>query len=775
MADEGVKVKINGDSSGFRKAVSGLGGIAKSAVAGVTAAVAGVSAGLAAGAAAAYKFGTEYETSLAKVSTIADTSKVSIDSLSKSVMDLSSKTGIAAADLNEATYQAISAGVDSAKAVDFVGQAAKLAKGGFTDATSAVDVMTTVLNAYGMSADKAGRVSDVLMQIQNKGKTTVGELASSMGKVIPTANAYGVSLENLGAAYSITTAKGIATAESTTYINSMLNELGKSGTKASETLKSATGKSFKELMDSGANLGDVLGILQNEADKAGLSMGDMFGSAEAGKAATTLLAGGVDGFSKSLDNMNNSAGLTEEAYKKMDSTVSSSVEKMKNNFKNLGISIYNDSESGIAKTAGLFQQFSADLVDGYTKDGLQGVFDAVDQFIPKLLSLIVSSAPKLIETAVSLIKSFVEGLKSNKDLLIDSALEIITTLISGIIDLLPDIIEMGLEVIISLAEGIAKQLPKLIPAAVSMILEIVQGLIDNLPKLIDCALDLIMALVQGLLNSLPQLIKAAPKMIQSLVDGLINSLDKIIDCAVDLIVALIEGIIENLPEIAKAAPKIISSLIGGLVKALGKLSEFGLKLFNKLKDVFTKTDWGTLGKNILNGIVDGIKNAVRNIGSAISSVGESIKNKFCNFFGIHSPSRLMRDLVGNNIGLGLANGIVGSTKDILSAIDKQTDEIGGAYDDLSFDIAPELSFSQKAKAALESVRGFVGSAVMDMTPQLSLAGGNGIIQNTYNYNTTNTREAVIDNVINLDGERIYQNQKKVASRHGERLSSGEGW
>lgn len=783
MADEGVKVKINGDTTGFRKAVSGLGSITKSAIKGVTAAVAGVTAGLTAGAAAAYKYGTEYETSLAKVGTIADTSKVSIDKLSDSVMSLSSQTGIAAADLNEATYQAISAGVDSAKAVDFVGQATKLAKGGFTDTTSAVDVMTTVLNSYGMAADKAGHVSDVLMQIQNKGKTTVGELASSMGKVIPTANAYGVSLENLGAAYSITTAKGIATAESTTYINSMLNELGKSGTTASDALKNATGKSFKELMDSGKNLGDVLGILQSEAKKSGLSMGDMFGSVEAGKAAMTLMSDGVDRFTESLGNMQNSTGLTEQAYQEMDSTVSSSVEKLKNNFKNLAISIYNDSKGGIAETAGLFQQFSSDLVNGYTKDGLQGVLDAVKLFIPQMVSMLLNSVPQLVTTAVSLVKSFVEGLKSNKELLIDGALDIITTLINGIIELLPDIIEMGIEVVISLAEGIADKLPELIPAAVSMILEIVQGLIDNLPNIIDCALDLIMALVQGLLNSLPQLIKAAPKMIQSLVDGIIDSLDKIIDCAIDLIIALVEGIIENLPEIAKAAPKIIYSLLDGLVKALFKLAEFGPKLFNKIKDIITNTDWLSLGKNILDGIIDGIVSAVKGIGNVIGSVCSGIKDAFCSFFGIHSPSRLMRDLVGVNIGRGLANGIDKSTSGILDSIGSQADEINDAYADISpemnlqsdVNLYPNLNIADRAKAALQKARGFVSGAVLDMSPRLAFSGSNGIIQNTYNYNTTNERSAIVDNVVMLDGEVIYKNQQKIASRHGERLSDNNGW
>lgn len=89
------------------------------------------------------------------------------------------------------------------------------------------------MNAYGLEALEVSNVSDLLIQTQNLGKTTVGELSTALGKVIPTSNAYGVELDQLCAGYALMTSNGVATAESTTYMNSMLNELGKSGTKVS--------------------------------------------------------------------------------------------------------------------------------------------------------------------------------------------------------------------------------------------------------------------------------------------------------------------------------------------------------------------------------------------------------------------------------------------------------------------------------------------------------------------------------------------------------------
>lgn len=278
-----------------------------------------------------------YETAMAKVATIADTSAVPMDAMSQQIVALSNQTGIAATAIADDVYNAISAGQSTADAVNFVTNSTKLAKAGFAESSQTLDVLTTILNAYGMSADKVGAVSDMLIQTQNKGKVTVGELSSVMGKVIPTANSNGVALEQLTASYAIMTSKGIAAAETTTYLNSMMNELGKSGSKTDKLLRSATGSSFKELMASGKSLGEVLQIVQDEAGKSGLSLADMFGSAEAGKAAVTLLSNGVDGFNSSVQDMVNSVGATQSAFETMDQTTEAKMQKAKNSITNLGI------------------------------------------------------------------------------------------------------------------------------------------------------------------------------------------------------------------------------------------------------------------------------------------------------------------------------------------------------------------------------------------------------------------------------------------------------
>lgn len=314
---------------------------------GVGEALAPVSAVAAAGIGASVKLASDFENSMAKVSTIADTGKVPLKDLQQQIMDLSNATGIAAPEIAANVYDAISAGQDTGDAVSFVANATTLAKAGFTSSSSALDILTTAMNAYGMSADEVSHVSDVLITTQNLGKTTVDQLAASMGKVIPTAKSQGVGIEQLSAAYAVMTANGIGTAETTTYLNSMLNELGKSGSSAEKAFRAGTegikegGLTMKEAMESGMSLTDVLAVLQTQAEKNGTTISNMFGSAEAGKAATVLQDNATK-VTETIDAMNNSSGATETAFKKLDTTsnqVAITVNRVKNSATELGTSV----------------------------------------------------------------------------------------------------------------------------------------------------------------------------------------------------------------------------------------------------------------------------------------------------------------------------------------------------------------------------------------------------------------------------------------------------
>lgn len=316
----------------------------------------------------------QFETSTAMVATIADTSQKSLSNISKEVRSYSNETGEAASDMAEATYQAISASVNTADAAAFAGTATKLAVGGFTSATTAVDVLTTAINSYGLAASDTTQLSDYLITTQNLGKTSVDQLAQSVGKVIPLASAYNVQMDNLSSAYAVLTANGIATAESGTYLKSMLSELGDTGSDVSEVLLNSTGKTFAQLMEQGYSLGDVMSMLGDAVDGDSTAFNALWSSTEAGIGALSLFNAGADKYNSVLDSMRTSAGATEKAYSTMADTTDKSKQRMENAFNNLKISV------GDVLNPALTQVY----------EGFTGVFAGMSDFVDEYPAVVAA-------------------------------------------------------------------------------------------------------------------------------------------------------------------------------------------------------------------------------------------------------------------------------------------------------------------------------------------------------------------------------------------------
>ena len=305
----------------------------------------------------------EFETNVAMVSTVADTTALSAGELSAQISDLSMDTARNVNELADASYNAISAGVATEAAVSTVGEASKLATAGFTSSSSALSVLTTTLNAYGLEASEVTNISDSLVMSQNLGVLTIDQMASSMGKAISTASAYSVDLYNLESGYISLTKAGISVEESTTYISSMFNELGSAGSNVATIITEETGMSFGQLMNAGYSLADVLDIVYESAGRDGEAMMNLWGSAEAGKAANAIINQGLDTFNSNLEKLANSAGTTQAAYEAMTNTTAFSTERMENSFNNLSIAIGDDLNPVISQ----FQNGIADVTDGFTK------------------------------------------------------------------------------------------------------------------------------------------------------------------------------------------------------------------------------------------------------------------------------------------------------------------------------------------------------------------------------------------------------------------------
>lgn len=407
IADGKVIIQIDADSKGFEtdlnKVTVSANELGTKALKGLAAGVTAATAAFTAGTVAAIAAGSAYQTAFAQTMTIMDQNVVSAGDMSDAIIDLSNDTGAAATSLSESVYNAISATGDTANAVSLVADSSKLATAGFADESSALSVLTTITNAYGMATTEASNISDSLIQTQNLGVTTVGKLASSMGKAIATASAYSINLYNLESSYVSLTKAGISTEESTTYLSSMFNELGDSGSDVAAIIQNQTGKSFGQLMKSGASLGDVLDILLQSVDGDTEALMNLWGSAEAGKAASAIAGQGVKTFNSNLEQLQHSTGLTEKAYQMMANTLSFQTDKLKTRITNLGTAVYeyfDDSlTEGVGSLSDAFLDLTDSVKDGELSDKMEDISEGVADLIHTGSELAADVIPALINGA----------------------------------------------------------------------------------------------------------------------------------------------------------------------------------------------------------------------------------------------------------------------------------------------------------------------------------------------------------------------------------------
>lgn len=370
-------------------------------------------------ATAATKFAMDFGSGAAKVSTIADTNKKSMSELKQGVIDLSNQAGLSTKDLNEGLYETLSAGVDTAKSVDFLGVAVKAAKGGFTDTATAVDGLTTTLNSYGLEADKAEEISNQMLICQNLGKTTFGELASAVGKVTPIAASLGITTNELFSSLASTTAQGLATSESVTALKAAMSNIIKPSKEAREAadalgisfnvstlqskgwigflkdvkegLKNASpefaqldekltktctrmnelekagqkgSKEYKELIKQNKALSKELELLAQANDSTIGGFATMFGSVEGLNSILMLTSdNGMNLYNESMRQMTENTGALDDAYNKMSETTETkfarALNKGKNSLMELGVKALPLFEKGIDFLSSLVDKFNA--------------------------------------------------------------------------------------------------------------------------------------------------------------------------------------------------------------------------------------------------------------------------------------------------------------------------------------------------------------------------------------------------------------------------------
>lgn len=395
-------------------------------------------------------------------------------------------------------------------------------------------------------------------------------------------------------------------------------------------------------------------------------------------------------------------GITGTTAEEAASTIQGSFGMMKSAWQNLvtgmadpdqdlGVLVGNFTDSVVIAGNNLIpriQELLPRIVEATTS-----LIGTVSEQLPAILGTVL---PSLVEGATNLVTGLMAALPSVLSVLADVAPTVINTLVPALIELLPQITQTGIDVIVSLAQGIADALPQLIPAATDAIIKIVEVLTspENLGNLIDAALAIILALVDGLVDATPKLIAAVPDVIANLVTAIIANMPKIIEAGVEitmaladglikaipelvaaipnLILGIVQGIIDNLPEIIMAGPKIIAALATGLIEAIPDIVMVIPQLIRSIVDTFLSFDWGSIGKNIVDGIKNGFVNMWNSFKQTVENVFTGLVDGVKSFLGIASPSKVFAG-IGGYMAEGLGQGFDKEFSNVKRGIQSQLD------------------------------------------------------------------------------------------------------
>ncbi len=308
--------------------------------------------------------------------------------MTQQVKDFATEFGVLPEKTIPALYQAISAGVPKDNVFEFLEVAQKAAAGGVTELETAVDGISSVINAYGKDVLSAAEASDLMFTAVRLGKTTFGELAQSLFNVTPIASALGVEFGDVTAALAAMTAQGVPTSVATTQLRQMFVELSKAGGDADQVFRDMAGKSFQEFIGEGHNLQEALAVMAQAADEYGVEMQDLFGSVEAGSAALTLTGKGADAFTTALEQMGTSAGATQEAYDRMAGSVQTSLDKLKAAWKVLLLTVGEEAapifQSAVDSIVNNMPEIQAAVETAMEKVG--AAFSAAREYVGGLIS-----------------------------------------------------------------------------------------------------------------------------------------------------------------------------------------------------------------------------------------------------------------------------------------------------------------------------------------------------------------------------------------------------
>ncbi|MCU5612000.1 carbamoyl-phosphate synthase large subunit [Bacillus paranthracis] len=337
----------------------------------------------------------------------------------------------------------------------------------------------------------------------------------------------------------------------------------------------------------------------------------------------------------------------------------------------IGIDIISKLVDGLVTALPILIQMAIDVIVNATNALMNAVIAMAPSLINAGLDMIMSickgvadNLPKILEMALKIIEMLLTGINNMLPKIIEAGIKILTELINGIVQRFPQWVQMGYDMMNKFLDSIIKHLPQILQTGIDILMKLIDGIVKVLPKLLDAGLKMIIQLAKGLVDNFPTILEKGIQIVESIIRGIIRALPGLLKKAWELTWEFIKVIVANLPQILETGVKLLIALINGIVKTVGRLSSTIItEVIGAILKCFSNagTMLKDIGKDIIQGLINGISGMVGKAVSAVKRVASSIKEGIADFFDIHSPSRVTYAM-GEFVTEGLANGVVGMTK-----------------------------------------------------------------------------------------------------------------
>lgn len=675
MSDGKITIETLLDETGIDEGITNIKSLCKKGSEIALKSIAGVSTAIAGVLGYSVKVGSDFEAAMSQVSAVSGATGTDLESLTEKAQEMGAKTKFSATEAAEAMNYMAMAGWKTGDMLDGIEGIMNLAAASGEDLATTSDIVTDALTAFGLSAEDSTHFADIMAAASSNANTNVSMMGETFKYVAPVAGALGYSAEDCATAIGLMANSGIKSSQAGTSLRSIMNRLAAPTSEVSEAM-SALGLSITNSDGSMKDLNTLMKDMRqsfsglSEAEKA------QYASAIAGTEAMSGLLAIVGASDSDFDKLTSAIyscdGTAAQMAETMQDNLSGKFTIMKSAAEGFGIAVYNHIEQPLKEMVEKGTDYINQLSDALEKGGLEGAAAAAGDIIADIVTGIAQKAPDVINSAVTVIKSFIEGVKKNKDQLLEAAGSIVEALVTGIADLLPESvgdaiknvfgelkksatdggIKKGLETLKTLFDNLMKSLGKLINTIGPAVVKVLDFIGEHL--------DVIGPIVTGVITAFMTFKKVTT--IMETVTKVVKVFGITLNATpIGLIVSAVAGL--------AAALALLPSAYDSAKESAAKFSESQQAIIDKAAETKTKTEEQ---KNALVDTYAEIQSQYADATTLAANLASMVDENGHIYEGYEDEATSICDQLNNLLGLDLQvqDGTISNYKEIIDSLDQ---------------------------------------------------------------------------------------------------------